>query len=289
MERNRFPLKQGLYDPSFEHDSCGVGFVCNIKGNSSHEIIRQGLDVLRRLAHRGATGADPKTGDGAGILIQLPHEFFTKACLENKINLPAYGDYGAGLVFLPPDNKERNNCKGAFLKIIKEEGQVLLGWRRVPVDNSDIGNAAKETEPVIEQVFIGTGERRSAKKSATKHGGFADVCGEHGGSAQDKSKTDGLNFERKLYVIRRRIEKLIRASNLKQKSFFYITNLSSRTISYKGLLMPGQVEDFFVDLKDESIKSALCLVHSRYSTNTFPTWDLAQPFRFLAHNGEINT
>jgi len=261
MKYNRFPQKQGLYDPEFEHDSCGVGFVCNIKGKPSNEIIRQGLLVLKRLAHRGATGADPKTGDGAGMLIQIPHDFFIKVCHENKINLPACGEYGTGLVFLPPDNKERKLCKDVFSKFIAEEGQILLGWRRVPVDDSDIGKAAKESEPVIEQVFI----------------------------SKDKLIKGQLGFERKLYVIRKRIENTIRASGLKQKSFFCITNLSSRTISYKGLLMPGQLENFFIDLKDESMKSALSLVHSRYSTNTFPTWDLAQPFRFLAHNGEINT
>jgi len=268
MKCDRFPRKQGLYDPAFEHDSCGVGFVCNIKGQSSNGIIRQGLGVLRRLAHRGATGADPKTGDGAGILIQLPHEFFAKVCPEDKINLPNYGGYGAGLVFFPPDNKERKDCKDIFSKITEEEGQIILGWRRVPVDDSDIGKSARETEPVIEQVFIG----------------------------KNKGIKEQLAFERKLYVIRRKIEKSIRVSALKQKSlpagrqdYFYITNLSSRTISYKGLLMPGQLENFFIDLKDESMKSALCIVHSRYSTNTFPTWDLAQPFRFLAHNGEINT
>ncbi len=275
MKYANFPRKQGLYDPAFEHDSCGVGFVCNINGIASNEIIRQALGVLKRLAHRGATGADPNTGDGAGILIQIPHEFFVKASAENKIRLPAYGEYGTGLVFLPPNNKERKFCKDAFLRVIKEEGQILLGWRSVPVDNSGIGKAARETEPVIEQVFIGN--KVAGRRSP--------VAGQ-----------DGLYFERKLYVIRKRIENTIRASSLKQKSLpagrqdsFCITNLSSRTISYKGLLMPGQLENFFLDLKDESMKSVLCLVHSRYSTNTFPTWDLAQPFRFLAHNGEINT
>ncbi|MDD4894076.1 MAG: glutamate synthase central domain-containing protein, partial [Candidatus Omnitrophica bacterium] len=261
MKNNYIPAKQGLYDPEFEHDSCGVGFVCDIKGHKSNEIVKQGLDVLRRLAHRGATGADPKTGDGAGLLIQIPHEFFKKVCLGNKINLPARGEYGTGIVFLPQEKKEREFCKDTFAKIIKEEGQVLLGWRRVPVDNSDIGKAAKGTQPEIEQVFIG-------KNRAIK---------------------DQLAFERKLYVVRKRIENDILGLTLKQKSFFYITNLSSRTISYKGLLTPGQLEGFFVDLKDKNIKSALALVHSRYSTNTFPTWSLSQPFRYLAHNGEINT
>jgi len=261
MKFKNFPKKQGLYDPSFEHDSCGVGFVCDIKGRKSNQIIRQGLEVLRRLAHRGATGADPKTGDGAGILIQIPHDFFARVCEKNKIDLPKQGRYGTGLVFFPPDKKERKFCKDIFLKIIKQEEQIFLGWRRVPVDDSDIGKTAKATQPVIEQIFI------------LKNGKMKDDC----------------DFERRLYLIRRQIENIIHASNLKQKSFFYITNLSCRTFSYKGLLMPSQLENFYLDLKDKEIKGALSLVHSRYSTNTFPTWDLAQPFRFLAHNGEINT
>ena len=260
-EYSRFPKIQGLYDPQFEHDSCGVGFVCDIKGGKSHKIIKQGLQVLRRLSHRGAVGADPKTGDGAGILIQIPHEFFKKAAADNNICLPDPGLYGTGLVFLPQDEKERRSCKDIFEKAVKENGQVLLGWRVVPTDNSGIGQGARSTEPFFEQVFVGKG----------------------------KDPGEGLDFERKLYVIRKQVENSIRTSGLKQKGYFYITNISCRTFCYKGLLMPGQVEDFFADLKDESIKSALCLVHSRYSTNTFPTWDLAQPFRFLAHNGEINT
>jgi len=261
MNFKHYPRKQGLYDPAFEHDSCGVGFVCDIKGRKSNQIIRQGLEVLRRLSHRGATGADPKTGDGAGILIQIPHAFFTKVCAQEGISLPAEGEYGTGLVFLPQDKQERQYCKKIFEKFAKEEGQVFLGWRRVPVDDSDIGKTARETQPVIEQPFI----------------------------AKNKKIKDELDFERKLYCIRKHIENFVRASGLKQKQFFYITNLSSRTFSYKGLLMPQQLDKFFLDLKDETLESALCLVHSRYSTNTFPTWDLSQPFRFLAHNGEINT
>jgi len=253
--------KYGLYDSRYEHDSCGVGFVCNIKGQKSHEIILQGLEVLKRLSHSGATGADPKTGDGAGILIQTPHEFLANASEDAGINLPAYGEYGTGLVFLPAQAGERRFCKDVFSRIVKEERQALLGWRSVPVDDSDIGRAAKDTEPVIEQVFIG--KNRDIKTQ--------------------------IAFERRLYIIRKRIENIIRSSKIKQKSFFYITNISTRTLSYKGLLMPHQLENFFPDLKDGRLKSSLCIVHSRYSTNTFPTWDLAQPFRFLAHNGEINT
>ena len=272
--------KYGLYDSRFEHDSCGVGFVCDIKGRKSNTIVRQGLNVLRRLSHRGATGADPKTGDGAGILIQAPHEFFCKIAQAAKISLPPYGEYASGLVFLPTNAKERKFCKEAFAQIIKKEGQLLLGFRVVPVDSSVIGKTAQDTQPVIEQIFIG----KSIKTATKTPLGFPRGKLNHKVTSQEQ-----LDFERKLYVIRKQIENTIRASDLKQKSFFYIPNLSSRTFSYKGLLMPEQVDTFFTDLNDASIKSAICLVHSRYSTNTFPTWDLAQPFRFLAHNGEINT
>ena len=261
MKYYHFPHKQGLYDPRFEHDNCGVGFVCSIKGEKSHDIVKKGLGVLRRLKHRGAVGSDPKTGDGAGILIQIPHEFFEKVCRESNIELPGYGYYGTGLVFLPTDSREREFCKSVFKKAVHDHGQTILGWRNVPLDDSGLGEGARRTEPVIEQIFI---KRSSDLK-------------EH------------LDFERKLYIIRKTVENIIRASLIKQKTFFYITNISSRTFSYKGLLMPAQLDKFFLDLSDERLKSAIALVHSRYSTNTFPTWDLAQPFRYLAHNGEINT
>jgi glutamate synthase domain-containing protein 2/glutamate synthase domain-containing protein 1/glutamate synthase domain-containing protein 3 len=238
-----------------------VGFICNIKGIKSNTLIKDSLTILKRLAHRGAVGSDPKTGDGAGILIQTPHNFFQKVAAEKKIKLPSYGQYGSGLIFLPPKATERNFCKEVFSKIIEQEGQSILGWRKVPVNDSVIGKGAKDSQPVIEQIFI----------------------------LKNKDLKDLLSFERKLYVIRKRIENTIRDSKLSQKSFFYITNLSFRTFSYKGLLMPYQLEDFFLDLKDQAMESSIVLVHSRYSTNTFPTWDLAQPFRFLAHNGEINT
>ena len=261
MRYKHLPEKQGLYDPQFERDSCGVGFVCDIKGVRSHGVVEKGIRVLRRLSHRGAVGADPNTGDGAGILIQIPHEFIKKECSSLGIKLPKAGDYATGLIFFPQNDKERGSCEKAVEDIIKEEEQVLLGWRDVPVDDSVIGSTARDTEPVIRQVFIGKGEEAQ----------------------------DDLVFERKLYVIRRRIENTVNSSDLDEASFFYITNLSSRTISYKGLLMPDQLDKYFLDLKNKDIKSSICVVHSRYSTNTFPTWDLAQPFRFLAHNGEINT
>ena len=261
MKHYHLPPKQGLYDPQFEHDSCGVGLVCNMNGKKSYEIVKKGIEILERLSHRGAVGADPKTGDGAGLLIQMPHKFLSKECKKCGITLPEPGRYGTGLVFLPREDKDKKFCIDLFKKIVEEEGQTLLGWRDVPTDSSVIGKSAKDTMPFMAQVFI------------------------RGSDNID----DQLTFERKLYVIRKRLEDAIRASAAGQKSFFYITNLSYRTLGYKGLLMPSQLRDFFPDLKNESLESSLCLVHSRYSTNTFPAWDLAQPFRFLAHNGEINT
>jgi len=261
MKYTHLPQKQGLYDPQFEHDSCGVGFVCDIKGKKSNRIVKQGLEVLSRLSHRGATGADPKTGDGAGILIQFPHDLFVSVCASEKIKLPEEGGYASGLVFLPQNSSESKLCKKIFEKIIQDEAQVFLGWRSVPLNSRDIGQSAQDSQPRIEQIFIGRG----------------------------KKIKDDLSFERRLYVIRKKTENIIRASAIKQRKYFYIPSLSCRTFIYKGLLMPHQVESFFLDLQSEKITSALALVHSRYSTNTFPTWDLSQPFRFLAHNGEINT
>ena len=257
MKFKHLPKKQGLYDPSYEHDNCGVGFVCNINGKKSHEIINQGIKVLERMSHRGAVGADPKTGDGAGLLIQIPHKFLQKKSIKENIILPEEGKYGTGIIFLPTLREERENCISVIERIVKEEGLIVLGWREVPVDNSIIGKTAIETEPTIKQIFI--------------------------------SGKEGIELERKLYIIRRRTEKEINSLNLEQKTFFYINSLSSQTLVYKGLLMPEQVRGYFLDLSDEDIDTALAIVHSRYSTNTFPTWDLSQPFRYLAHNGEINT
>ncbi|MFH1692378.1 MAG: glutamate synthase large subunit [Candidatus Omnitrophota bacterium] len=261
MKRFLKPVQQGLYDPRFEHDNCGVGFICHIKGEKSHAIIKKGITVLQRLAHRGAVGADPKTGDGAGILIQMPHKFFLKECSRQQIKIPCAGRYGSGLIFLPSDKKEATSCMLLLEKITAEHGQKFLGWRDVPCDDTIIGQTAKKTKPIIRQAFIEC---------------HPDISNQ-------------LDFEKKLYLIRKQTENGLLKLDLKQQSFFYITNLSSRTLAYKGLLMTEQLENFFPDLKDPNIESALCLVHSRYSTNTFPTWDLAQPFRFLAHNGEINT
>jgi glutamate synthase (NADPH) large chain len=241
---------QGLYDPQFEHDSCGVGFVVDVKGRPSHQIVEHGLEILKRLAHRGAVGADPKTGDGAGILLQIPHDYYTEL-----LDLPKPGAYGTGIIFLPRDKKEREKCKSAIAGAVAQAGQNLIGWRTLKVDNYDIGQSAKASEPVIEQLFI----RKGSKVNSPQE------------------------LEQRLYEIRRQIERTIPAEGL------YVTSLSARTVIYKGLLMPDQVEKYYPELKDPRVKSALALVHSRYSTNTFPAWNLAQPFRLLAHNGEINT
>ncbi|MFH1846647.1 MAG: glutamate synthase large subunit [Candidatus Omnitrophota bacterium] len=260
MQKKGFP-KQGLYDPVFEHDSCGVGFVCDVKGRKSHNIIDKALEVLERMSHRGAVGADPKTGDGAGILIQIPHKFFVRVCKEEGIFLPEQGKYGTGLVFLPEKKKNRQFCEESFENVITEEGCLVLGWRDVPCEDTSIGETAKKNRPLIKQIFI---------------------------KSTDNKKSQ-LDLERRLYIIRKRVEKRIALSKFKEKDSFYITNISSRTISYKGLLMPAQVKDFYPELTDNDMESAIALVHSRYSTNTLPAWDMAQPFRFLAHNGEINT
>jgi len=251
--------KQGLYDPSFEHDSCGVGFVCDIKGHRSYAIVKNGLDILESLSHRGAVGADPDTGDGAGLLIQLPHLFFKNAC--KNMDIPDEGGYGAGLVFFPQDIKERKICMKIITASAAEKGQRVIGFRDVPVNPKCIGKRAYDTAPFMSQVII---ERSHSIKTREE-------------------------FERTLYVIRKKAESAAGLTSIRQKKSFYITNISSRTLCYKGLLMPRQLQGFFYDLSNELIQSAICLVHSRYSTNTFPTWDLAQPFRFLAHNGEINT
>ena len=261
MATDYLPQKQGLYDPQYEHDACGVGFVCDVKGRASSRIVQDGLTVLRRLSHRGAVGADPKTGDGAGILLQMPHGFWQCVAEKEKIKLPQPGQYATGMIFLPTNQGERDFCRRTLEAQVKALGFELLGWRLVPVDDSVIGSTAKETQPVIEQVFIKN-------------------------PAEIK---DPAAFERLLYVVRKKTENAIRQERMHQKSFFYITNLSCRTFIFKGLLMPHQVEQYFVDLKDDRLESSIALVHSRYSTNTFPSWDLAQPFRFLAHNGEINT
>ncbi len=252
------PPKQGLYDPANEHDACGVGFVAHIKGEKSHAIVQHGLTILERLHHRGAVGADPRAGDGAGLLLQMPDAFFRKSV---SFELPAEGEYAVGMVFLPQADKSRAAAEKTIEDFVAAEGQTLLGWRDVPVDNGGLGYSVLPTEPVIRQVFI-----------------------QRGSNCADQNA-----FERKLFVIRKQIENTVRDAKLEGGDAFYFTSLSSRTVVYKGMLLSDQVGEYYKDLSDESMTSALALVHQRFSTNTFPTWDLAHPFRMIAHNGEINT
>ena len=254
------PIAQGLYDPAHEHDACGIGFVANIKGQKSHDIILKGIQVLINLTHRGACGCDPETGDGAGVLIQIPHQFFARECAKIGFTLPEPGEYGVGMVFLPVEKQERLQCEGILERIAGEEGLTVLGWRDTPIDGSAIGRVARNSQPYIEQIFI----RR----------------------AHDMSEDQ---LERKLYVVRKRAEIEIAHSDIPDKGFFYAPSLSCRTIVYKGLLLAPQIAKFYEELSDPDVMSALCLVHQRFSTNTFPSWQLAHPYRYIAHNGEINT
>ncbi|MEO8345163.1 MAG: glutamate synthase-related protein [Betaproteobacteria bacterium] len=255
------PESQGLYDPSNEHDACGLGFIAHIKGRKSHGIVQRGLRILENLTHRGATGADPLQGDGAGILIQLPDVFFRRACGKLGITLPAIGQYGVGMVFLPREPASRMACEQEIERAIQAEGQLLLGWRDVPTDNSGLSERTKEVEPVIRQVFVARGSR----------------------------DMDQDAFERKLYIIRKRAGHAVQSLHLRHGREYYVPSFSTRTIIYKGMLLAKQVGEYYLDLHDESMVSALAMVHQRFSTNTFPTWDLAHPFRFISHNGEINT
>jgi glutamate synthase (ferredoxin) len=253
------PAKQGLYDPQFEHDACGVGFVVHMKGQQSHEIVEQALTILLNLEHRGAVGAEPNTGDGAGILLQLPHRFLQKVAAAEGIHLPEPGQYGVGMIFAAPDPEVRSKGRRIFEALVAEEGQTVLGWRDVPTNNSELGETARASEPFIQQVFI----------------------------QRHPDLTDDLAFERKLYVIRKRAHRAIRASDL--DTYWYPTSISCRTIVYKGMLMPAQVASYFPELGDPDLESALGLAHSRFSTNTFPSWERSHPYRYVAHNGEINT
>ena len=252
---------QGLYHPANEHDACGVGFVAHIKGKKSHSIVEQGLTVLRNLTHRGAVGWDPKLSDGAGLLIQIPDKFLREVMAKQGVKLPPAGQYGVGMVFLPRDPASRFACEYEIERAIKDEGQVLLGWRDVPVDNSDLAEPAKRIEPVMRQVFIGRGKKLTV--------------------------TDAL--ERKLYIIRKSAGHAIQSLKLAHGKEFYVPSMSARTVCYKGMLLAHQVGEYYRDLQDARVESALALVHQRFSTNTFPSWDLAHPFRMICHNGEINT
>ncbi|MCP4129935.1 MAG: glutamate synthase subunit alpha, partial [bacterium] len=255
-KKRKIPQNQGLYSRDYEHDACGIGFAANIKGKKSYDIIRRGLEILERMAHRGAEGADNKTGDGSGIMMQIPHSFYKG---EVPV-IPDEGEYGTGLVFLPIEKAETDFCMKELEKVCEEEGHKIVAWRDIPVDDSELGEIAKRSEPLIKQVFI-----------------------------IGKYEQDRQSMERKLYIIRKVIEERIRKSSLEEANYFYIPSLSSKTIVYKGMLAPAQVRLYFADLQNPKLETAMALVHSRFSTNTFPSWDLAQPFRMLAHNGEINT
>jgi glutamate synthase (NADPH/NADH) large chain len=254
------PERQGLYSPEHEHDACGVGFIAHIKGKQSHAIVEQGLQILRNLTHRGAVGADPLAGDGAGILIQMPDALLRREFSKQDIQLPKNGDYALGMLFLPRATQTRAACEQIIAAVVKEEGQTFIGWRDVPTNNTRLGKGVQAVEPVVRQMCIGRG-----------------------------TSTPPKAFERKLFVIRKVVEHRVRALDLPDKDMFYVPSLSSRTLVYKGMLLADQVGEYYPDLLDPDMASALALVHQRFSTNTFPTWDLAHPFRMIAHNGEINT
>ncbi len=261
LPRNGNPEKQGLYDPQFEHDACGAGFVVNVKGCASHGIVDQALTVLENLAHRGAVGSEYNTGDGAGLLIQTPHAFFSREAKKLGFHLPGPRYYAVGMMFLPSKEKRRAQFEAALEEIIQDEGQTVLGWRTVPTEAGLLGPTARESQPVVRQVFIG----------------------------RNPAIRDRAAFERRLYVIRKMAERKIRYGGLPDGKSFYICSLSYKTLVYKGMLTATQVRPFFPDLSDPLLESAMALVHSRFSTNTFPSWDRAHPYRFIAHNGEINT
>ena len=250
--------KQGMYLPEFEHDNCGAGFICSLKGIKSNDIIHKALEILEKLEHRGAVSSDGKTGDGAGILIDIPHDFFVKNC---DFDLPDFGEYAVSNVFLPKKENQQSYCIGVFEKHVTEQGLKILGWRNVPVDTSVLGEIAATTQPFVKQVFIGKSD----------------------------AKQDDFKFNLKLFIARKKAEHEIIDSKLSESTFFYLPSLSTKTIIFKGLLIPEDIKLFYKDLKDPTLVTRLALVHQRFSTNTFPTWDLAQPFRYMCHNGEINT
>jgi len=259
MTKRGYPLPQGLYDPEQEHEACGIGMIANINGRKTHGIVQHAITILCNMEHRGGQSSDTSTGDGAGILTQIPHRFFEKQCEKEDIHLPREGEYGVGMVFLPKDHDLRMKSKTIFERIIKEEGQTLLGWRPVPINDSFVGKVASKTKPTIRQVFI----------------------------QKANHIENQLDFERKLYIIRKRIEREIAC--LEEYEDVYISSLSTRTIVYKGMLIPEQLDSFYIDLNHPDFKSALALVHSRFSTNTFPSWKRAHPNRYTIHNGEFNT
>ncbi len=261
LARNSRPVRQGLYDPRYEHDACGVGFVVDMKGRKSNAILRQAIEVLKNLDHRGACGCEVNTGDGAGVLLQMPHAFLRDAAKRAHISLPEPGRYACGLIFLPRNPTQRRHIEEIFAQVIQSEGQVYLGARTVPVNNSMLGETAKASEPFIRQVFIARGE----------------------------DTPDEAAFERKLYVIRKRAYNEIRVSTVGGAEYWYVASLSYKTLVYKGMLTTMQLDQYFPDLQSPLMETAIALVHSRFSTNTFPSWDRAHPYRYIAHNGEINT
>src|SRR5215831_10816772 len=255
------PTAEGLYDPALEKDSCGVGFIANIKGKRSHQIVSDALSILCNLEHRGAVGADPRFGDGAGILVQIPHPFFKRKAAEIGFQLPEPGEYAIGALFMPKDTAWRKVIQSIIADQIKAEGMMLLGWRDVPSDNSSLGASVKPTEPTHMQVFI-----------------------DRNGSA----KTDE-EFERKLYILRKSISQAIYQRRDRGMAGYYPVSFSCRTVIYKGMFLADQLGKYYPDLHEPDFESALALVHQRFSTNTFPAWSLAHPYRMIAHNGEINT
>ena len=252
------PEKQGLYSPEFEHDNCGAGFICSLQGKKTHDIIHKALDILDCLEHRGAVSADGKTGDGAGILIEVPHKFLKDQC---SFDLPDENEYAVGMVFLPRKDNQSSYCVGVLESEFKKQGLKVLGWRKVPVKTEIVGTIAAQTEPKIMQVFVSKGDKNISNQE----------------------------FNNKLFCARKISEHTIHNSNLSQSSYFYLPSLSTRTLIYKGLLIPEDIKGYYSDLSDPRVVTKLALVHQRFSTNTFPTWDLAQPFRYMCHNGEINT
>lgn len=258
---NQTESHQGLYRPEFEHDSCGTGFITNINGHKSYQIIDDALTMLENMEHRGACGCDPETGDGAGILIQLPHEFFMEECSNLEISLPEPGEYGVGMIFFPKDSAQKKACRNVITNAIEKLGLIKLGYRKLTVDSMAVGETARQAEPDVEQIFI----------------------------ARPGSITNADDFERKLFILRRYINKTIVETIPGAGEHFYFTSLSCKTIVYKGQVTTYQLRKYYSDLNDPRIASGFAMIHSRFSTNTFPSWKLAQPFRLIAHNGEINT
>ena len=252
------PKKQGLYSPDNEHDNCGAGFICSLNGEKTNDIIHKALNILTCLEHRGAVSSDGKTGDGAGILIEIPDDFFRKEC---SFELPEPQQYAVGMLFLPQKINQAKHCSDIFEKEIERQGLSILGWRDVPLNSKIVGSIAATTQPTIKQVFVG----------------------------KNNVELTESEFSTKLFVARKIAENEIYSTALSQKQYFYFSSLHHRTLIYKGLLIPEDIDRFYLDLSNPKLVTRLALVHQRFSTNTFPTWDLAQPFRYMCHNGEINT